>query len=323
MSLALHTDEDLATGLRRIVADRAALACEELRAALECPADDVNPLREDAWDEAVHDARKRCKEVRAVARLCRDALGGAYAPTNAAFRDAARILSDARDAWTLVETVDGLAGVEGVDAALLPPVRDVLLDRYRQVRHEAGRGGWIGAALQAMEDATALITAWPLPADLSPAELRPSVARTYGRARDEWAGIAGTVAEDPQPSTHRWHRCRKRVKYCWYHVRVLEPAWPGPLGALEDALDDLSDLFGEEHDLGVLVEVLRGGTHGPPLLPDPAQAEQVVAATVPSRHQLRRRVADLAPRVLADPAGAYADRLLAYTAAVPRWAGDA
>jgi hypothetical protein len=37
MSLALHTDEDLATGLRRIAVDRAASACEELRAALDRP----------------------------------------------------------------------------------------------------------------------------------------------------------------------------------------------------------------------------------------------------------------------------------------------
>lgn len=323
MSLSLHTDEDLATGLRRIAAGRAASACESLRGALDRPADDIDPLREDDWDDAIHAARKRCKEVRAVARLCRDELGGAYATTNAAFRDAARILSPARDGWTAVETVDALAGVAGVDAGLLPPVRAALVDRYRHVRREAARGGWVGAALRAMEDAAALIPAWPLADDLAPDDLRPSVVRTYGRARDGWAGISGTVAEDPEASTHAWHQCRKRVKYCWYHVQVLQPAWPGPLGALTDALDDLSDLFGEDHDLAVLVEVLRGGEHGPPLLSDPAQAEEVVAATVPRRQHLRRRAADLAPRVMAESAGAYAARLLAYVAAVPRWAGSA
>src|SRR5947207_2716692 len=61
-------------------------------------------------DEDVHDARKRLKKARALLRLLRPALGApVYRRENGSIRDAARPLTDMRDAKILVETLDKLA----------------------------------------------------------------------------------------------------------------------------------------------------------------------------------------------------------------------
>ena len=58
-------------------------------------------------DEAIHDVRKRCKKIRAVARLVRDEMGSdAYQRYNTYYRDLARRFSDVRDGHVMVKTLD-------------------------------------------------------------------------------------------------------------------------------------------------------------------------------------------------------------------------
>ena len=60
--------------------------------------------------EAIHDARKRLKKARAALRLARAALSkDEYRWENDTLRDAARPLSEVRDAQALIDTLDDLA----------------------------------------------------------------------------------------------------------------------------------------------------------------------------------------------------------------------
>ncbi|WP_370327012.1 CHAD domain-containing protein [Euzebya sp.] len=307
-------DEDLATALRRVAGEQAHDAIAALRAALAHPVGDVDLDGEDVWDEGVHEARKSCKKIRAVARLCRDALGDAYRDVNAEFRDAAATLSDVRDGWTLVETTDRLTGLDDdagshdlLDAGPLRRLRERLCDRYLTLRQQADEEGRLQVALEALEAAASRIEAWPLDDDLAPAALQPSIERVYGRGRRWWEALADTVGEDPHATTHEWHQWRKRAKYLWYHVRLLTPVWPAVMEGVADDLDGLCDDLGEDHDLGVLVGLLRTGE-----LVDPGATEQIVGAAAVQRHALRRDAADVAPRVYAEEPVAYAARVVAY-----------
>src|SRR4051794_28254839 len=98
MSDRLRETESGTRGVARIMRKQTGEALEVLSGS--------GPLS----DEAVHDARKRLKEVRAALRLLREALGSrTYRQENACFRDAARPLSEVRDAKVLVSTLDKLA----------------------------------------------------------------------------------------------------------------------------------------------------------------------------------------------------------------------
>lgn len=316
MPFALQSEEDLRSGLLRIAAEQAASGIDSLRTGLAAAADEISTDVEDAWDAGVHDARRRCKEIRAVARLCRDALGDAYFDVNGAFRDTARILSDARDAWTLVETCELLTDGD-LPAGTGEALRAALVDRYLSHRRHAADVERLRQALDAMEHAAARIASWPLPPDLSPQDLVPSIARVHRRGRRWWAQLQPTVPAEPMASGHEWHQWRKRVKYLWYHVRLLEAGWPVVLRGWQQALDDLSDALGDDHDLHVLVSTV----HREQVLTSQL-SDQVAAAAAARRRVLRAAAAPVAERVYAERSTAFAQRLCDYLRAAPLRRGD-
>jgi CHAD domain-containing protein len=72
------------------------------------------------------------------------------------------------------------------------------------------------------------------------------MGKTYKRARK---AMQAAWAEPTDAAMHEW---RKRVKYHWYHVRLLEEMNPEMMRPRAQAAHDLGDLLGDHHDLAVL-----------------------------------------------------------------------
>jgi hypothetical protein len=107
MAIALQWSESGTQGLQRILREQIAKALESL---------DGTKLS----DETVHSARKELKKAHATLRLLRDALGDAvYRQENAALRDAARPLSEVRDAKVVLDTLEMLVERYGRSARAL------------------------------------------------------------------------------------------------------------------------------------------------------------------------------------------------------------
>ena len=227
MAFRLEVDESVAEAAPRLGTERVEQAIEGLRDA-----------DRSTRDTAIHEARKRLKETRAVLRLVRAGLDKkTYQEDNAALRDTGRLLSGARDAWVRVQTLDKLT-----DAQSPTSLRQRLLAEY-----EAATGGDLPeGAFEALEDARCRTGAWA-PAggdDL----LASGLERTYRRGRD---ALRTARAEPTAEHLHEW---RKRVKDLWYQMRLVEPAWPDVLGAQVEQTHHLADLLGDDHDLAVLSE---------------------------------------------------------------------
>jgi CHAD domain-containing protein len=107
MAIGLRRSESGTQGLRRILREQIAKALEALGGTT-------------LSDEAVHSARKELKKARATLQLLRDALGDVvYKRENAALRDAARPLSEVRDAKVLLDTLVRLVERYGASARAL------------------------------------------------------------------------------------------------------------------------------------------------------------------------------------------------------------
>lgn len=241
MSYALKRKEPVQDALRRI-------SREQIDKALgEIDDQSVDP------HETVHQVRKRMKKVRALVRLFRKAFDG-YGDANRAARDAARRVSDLRDAKVHVDTFDGLVAPhrEIVDGEALAPLRAALVEhRERLVREhlvEEERLDLVRADLLALRDAA---EKWSLDEKGFDA-LRGGLEKTYGRARDAMEA----AYEDPTPAA--FHEWRKRVKYHRHHVRLSRKLWKGPFEALRDELKALTERLGDAHDLHEMSEALRG-----------------------------------------------------------------
>lgn len=284
-------DEGLADRLRRVVEDQVEQALAEV-------ADD-----DLGTDETIHQVRKRCKKVRAVLRLVRPGLD-TYDASNAAFRDAARRLSDHRDAQSFLEALDDLAAHFGdlVPTSSFEPVRAGL------VAHRDGLTGpdtdvedliddvadELERACDALGDAVVEGDRYEVVAG--------GIAKSYGRARK---ALAEAYA-DPQAA--RFHEWRKRAKYHRYHVRLLADSWPEVLDPLRKSLHTLTDLLGDAHDLAELRKHLTAHPeeHG-----GDATVQLVVALADQRRAELRARARPLGLRLFHDPKRTAAERLTA------------
>jgi CHAD domain-containing protein len=205
--------------------------------------------REGNGPEALHDARKTLKRVRAVLRLCRSELGkDRFRQENTILRDAGRALSDTRDAQVLVETLDDLRESLGphLPEDTWSGFRETLVaDARARVEHE-GAGGY-PKVLTALVGVRERVDVWPLP-DHAPADaLAGGLERIYGNARR----AQRRAKRDPSPE--RLHELRKRTKDLWHSGQLLTPVLPGPVGKLRRRAHRLADALGDHHDLIVLL----------------------------------------------------------------------
>ncbi|WP_306128713.1 CHAD domain-containing protein [Roseovarius sp. MMSF_3350] len=262
-------------------------------AATECAGDDV--------DGAVHDLRKRMKKLRGLARLVRTGLGDTYNEKNKRFRDIARLFSDIRDPQVLCETLDTLQQAANDDAAgqSFQPLRAWAQDRRDRVLTSGDLGDRMSTARNRLRDALADVDAWRIdgpPEDI----LRKGLKKTYKRARKRYDFVQETPGPGP---LHEW---RKRVKYHWYHCRLLREGWPEILKPQIDALDRLGDLLGDDHDLVVLVDTLEAEDA-------PDAARNVIARCAAEQsHCLRRAAFALAPRLMLEKPAALSRRIAGY-----------
>lgn len=285
----LEKNEEPAEGVRRIALGRLSKASERLAEA----------RRGEGVAEAIHGARKDLKKLRSLLRLIREQLGEkAYRRENARYREAARAISDTRDAQVKAETLDSLLEEgAGLDAATLQVAAGWKRELVRESEEagERGRGGdAVAAAVARLEGAEDSIAAWTLGGG-SWSLVRPGFARAYERGREAMADAAGG---DPE-AVHQW---RKRAKDLRYHQDILRLAWPDGMKADAKRSHELTDLLGEHHDLTVLVEDMRGRA-----LPG-TEAAALEAAIAARQERLLGEALELGGHVYVEKPGAFAKR---------------
>ncbi len=269
MSYRLYRNESVEAGIRRIATEQVDKALHE--------------IDDDALDrhETVHQVRKRCKKLRALARLVRPAFPD-YRRINGIYRDAARELSSVRDIHVVVETLDHLVERfdDTVDVEAFRGLREKLAGlRDAQGTDREGIDARLARFRDTMAASRADIADWTLRADGGRA-VAAGARKTYRRARK-----AMTRAEDA-PTTAVFHEWRKRMKYHWYHARLLKGCWPGLVKPWAKAAHRMSDVLGDEHDLAVLHATLLAD---PDHFADEATLQALTALIERRRAELRAR----------------------------------
>lgn len=288
MGYCLTRDKPVAEGIRRI-------ALEQLDKAI---ASLTKP--DEGRHKGVHEARKACKKLRAVLRLSRGALGNSvYRHENVFVRDAQRELSAVRDTAAIIEALDKLTAhyAGQLDDDAFARLRDILVERCRAIEAEQMHKADMPAQVaRTLEGARGRIAGWRLKGTGFDA-LRPGLDRIYREGRRQFGKL------DAGADAHTWHEWRKQVKYLWYDTRILCPLWPGPLDALSDELERVSDLLGHDHDLFVLSDIAAGADLD-------ATSTEALAALVNRRcRELRREAVPIGARLYADRPKAFLKRL--------------
>jgi CHAD domain-containing protein len=268
MAYRFKRREPIAGGFRRIADEQIAGLLRDI---------------ESATTESIHDARRRCKMLRALLALADEALDTrARARANEAVEKISRALAPVRDAEVRLQTLETLLA----PAAARPTARFAQVRSLLQAQATAARrlvltaGDWrdvaalVRSAHERMQALEFSCKGWRA--------LGPGLTRSFRRGRQ---GLAASL-DDPSPEVrHQW---RKHVKLLWNHVRLLHGCQPRRLGAVARQLATLGETLGAEHDLAVLRQhlVQHGKRHREPA------AFGAIVDLIDTRRALERRSAD-------------------------------
>ncbi|MFW5748901.1 MAG: CHAD domain-containing protein [Chloroflexota bacterium] len=249
MPYRLKPRESIPNGIQRILTEQVERALAQLRGITTTREEGTQAAREQN-DERIHDARKRFKKARAVLRLVRDEIGETvYHQENVAYRDAGRALAPMRDSAVMLETLDGLTDhyADSLGPHAFDSIRGYLLDIQQAVREQILDGDTVARVIDNVDAARGRIAALPV-SDTTFGAFYDGLKRVYKR------GCKAMADAYDDPTTEHFHEWRKRVKYLWYHTRLLRVSWPDVLDPAADAIQDLSDDLGDDHDLAELRE---------------------------------------------------------------------
>jgi len=274
----LKPKESLCEGIARVARGRIDHAIDELRGKT-----DSTP------EEAVHEARKDLKKLRALLRLARGELGeSTFARENTCFRDAGRELAGVRDSDVMLDTLKAL----DLPTELGWDLRKAI-QAHRARNGDGGRRAAAAGAVAMLREARGRVEDWPLERD-SFGALRDGLERTYRRGRREFK------AARANPSVEGLHEWRKRAKELWYHHTLLRALWPPVMQAVGDQAHELADRLGDDHDLAVLAAWMREHTDADP---------EFFEAVDRRRAELQADAMTLGARLYADKPSGYVRRL--------------
>ncbi len=278
------------TAVKRIASERLDLVIN----LLTRPNDDL--------DKAIHTARKSLKRIRALLRLVRDEIGEeVYRRENACYRDAGRRLAPLRDSAVMVMTLDAIhAHIQTPDA--FAATRTQLAARQTAIRRQFVADADVTAEVTAiLREAKRRFMALPI-AQTDFGAFYGGLHRVYRRGRRRMA----LAYADPANQPERFHDWRKRVKYLWYHLEMLEPLWPPVFREWARELHHISDLLGDAHDFAALRDLL---VSEPEQFAHKAELADLLPLLTERRQELEEAARPYGRRLYAEKAAAFSQRI--------------
>lgn len=280
MAFRLKPDEPISKEVKRIVRKQLELATAELTGS-------GGP----EGNEAIHEARRRVKKIRAVLRLVQPVLRTAAHGTDRRLRKINRLLAPVADGHGIVQALDQL-GAKYHDAL---PEQTVATLRAGLIEHGARteRKFKTDRVRQRVTEALHLertrVDKWQLTKTGFRA-IAHGLHNSYRRARK---AMALAMAH---PTAENYHLWRRRVKELWFHVRLLDGRCGRKMAAYMRRLDALDGCLGEYHNFALLRSIIAADTFV-------ARVETAHRLRIVERYQadLRHTARLLGRRIYAEP----------------------
>jgi CHAD domain-containing protein len=237
----LKSGQSVSSEVRRIVLRQLDLAASELVS-----------VGDPESDEAVHDARRRVKKIRAIIRLVRPVLDKPFR-SDPDLRRVSQMLAPVADGKGVIDTLTGLLHRyrKQLPRKTAAAIRSDLIAREKQIDRKAARDGVLQEAKKTLRQERDRVKRWRLTADGFRA-IEPGLKESVRRARE------GMVAAWLHPTAANHHSWRRHVKNHWFHVRLLEAHCDNRLQPYQRQLEALDGVLGEYHNLVLLHDVLMG-----------------------------------------------------------------
>ncbi|MCD2175858.1 CHAD domain-containing protein [Rhizobium sp. C4] len=249
------------------------------------------------FDSAVHQARKHLKRVRALIRLVEHVHPKQFKPIRKALSEAARSLSEFRDAAALVECARTLAPylagrqVGDMAVALIEAV-----ERRRELLAVEAPAAerLIAPVIASCRKAIAEIRS----ADFGH-EGRAASILAEGRAENRRRAQATLKVCHHGGEPEAFHDLRKCAQATVFQAAFLSPAWPFALAAEAAEAKSLTEILGHEHDMEVLNILMHSEPH---LFGAIADRDRLAELIMERRSALRHEAMEIAGRLYEESA---------------------
>ena len=244
MGYVIRPGEGEAIELERIISGQV----ERLRAACMHADEDQAAF--------IHQARVRCKKIRAALRLALPIVGKRfYRRENERWRDLARGLSPSRDLHARLE------GFEQVARDLGQAISPSAIARVRaRFRREAGRRT---VDIESAVKEFCLELNKPRPDFPEPKRSRQEGVYLEGLSRSYSAARRAMKIAYSQTEREPFHEWRKQVKHHALQVRLLRRVFPEALANRTARVRDLADCLGRVQDTDLVIAGLSGWRNAP------------------------------------------------------------
>jgi CHAD domain-containing protein len=300
----LKCDQTVSSEIRRIVLRQLELATSELTS-----------VGDPESDEAIHDARKRVKKIRAVIRLVRPVLDKTCRAEDSELRRVHQMLAPVADGHGVVEMLDALARryKKSLPRKTVASMHANLLAREKRIGSETAAAHVLQQASHALRVERRHVRHWRLKEEGFGAVeegLKESVRRARKAMMTVWR----------RPTAHHYHTWRRHVKAHWFHVRLLEGRCGNHLMRYQRQLEALDGVLGEYHNLILLRDLMV--TDGSLSRQETAQCLRVIARY---QRRLRLHAHVLGARIYTEKPRRFVRRVkrLWQTTRVPRSGSDA
>jgi len=255
--------------------------------------------------KSIHETRKSMKRIRAVLRMIRDEIGySSYYRENTFYRDLSRKLSEIRNFEVLSKSIKNLQ--EDLSNTIPPDVFALLEEELGRQRKMV-MGGQAGLTQLLKETAGKIEIARDRIYDFP---IRHNDFRAFegGLSRMYRQGKRDLRDARNNPSPTQLHDLRKRMKYFWYQVEILQPIFPGPMKAYASTLETIAENLGIYHDLQVLQEFLSESN----IIPDYKVNEALQEACLAKKSMLLYNIWPMADIAYSEKPAAMVKRLASY-----------
>jgi CHAD domain-containing protein len=308
MAFRFENHETPVDGVKRI-------ASERLEQAITAAGIRPRPSPDD-----VHEIRKDLKSLRALLQLARGHMvKTTRGQENLVLRDAGRTLSRSRDAVALLEALEKLFGTQAQPKKeASQPANRHIIDRMRQqLQTETTRSlsqRELRTVAEMLSGMRARIPDWVFATRVvqrGSMLLATGLEHTYRRGRQHYR-IVETIGME-NATDELWHEIRKQGKMLGYQLRLLRKIWPSALHAWIDALDELSDGLGDDHDFALLQQRVLQLPFEAADTEEQVHARQVLLRAIDrQRHRLKLLSLNRARMIYVEKPARFAERLSVY-----------
>lgn len=261
----------------------------------------IDELSENHPHEAVHELRKRFKELRAVLRLVRDPLGEVYHFENEFYRDLGREITEIRDVKAFIEALTRVQEQyqSKLENNAFTKTARFLYRRLTTLAESMDLKDRLLYIRSQLQEHTKIVKEWPLEVK-NYKDISGSLKRVYERGYK----MMGVISSEP--SVENFHELRKRGKYMRYHMDIISFIWPGMMNIQEQEFGTFSDILGDDHDLALFLSLLIKEK------PDEEECQLLKAIVNDKRAALQKSVLELGAKLYAETPRAFIRRIGKY-----------